>query len=288
MVVVCQGREEMTDEEAYDVQGLHAVAAWRATQGIYRLHPSLYEALLETEMDWELPAHLFERLPEWCVYVETPGLMFLDMEARGFFAFINHYDSDKPWNVRNKLSILVDLIGEETLYTVELDMHGTILDSIKRFEAEMAPTLWDNPPKLAEETLSTIAEDYGKLVALVLYLCADEADYVRRPLPQQRIVQGRKRPLIPCPPQPTYHPLGARMGTALDLARARWASSTEPGGGRSAEPHIRRAHYHRFWTGPRSQPDLRRLVVKWLPPIPVNLDGPPKVATIRPVLGSEP
>ena len=34
--------------------------------------------------------------------------------------------------------------------------------------------------------------------------------------------------------------------------------------------HIRRAHWHRFWTGPRDGERTPR--VKWLPPIPVNVD----------------
>ena len=36
-------------------------------------------------------------------------------------------------------------------------------------------------------------------------------------------------------------------------------------------PHWRRAHWHSYWTGPRDGERIARL--KWIPPIPVGLDG---------------
>jgi hypothetical protein len=39
----------------------------------------------------------------------------------------------------------------------------------------------------------------------------------------------------------------------------------------SPRPHYRRAHWHHFWTGPRNVPGERKLILKWLPPIPVGI-----------------
>lgn len=41
--------------------------------------------------------------------------------------------------------------------------------------------------------------------------------------------------------------------------------------------HIRRAHWHSFWKGTG---EARCLDVRWLPPIPVNLDTPER-ATVH-------
>lgn len=38
----------------------------------------------------------------------------------------------------------------------------------------------------------------------------------------------------------------------------------------SSRPLIRRAHWHHFWTGPRD--GERKLILQWLPPIPVGAD----------------
>jgi hypothetical protein len=43
-------------------------------------------------------------------------------------------------------------------------------------------------------------------------------------------------------------------------------------------PHIRRAHWHTFRRGPRDGEQTR--VIRWLPPIPVNVDETGVIPTI--------
>ena len=50
-----------------------ALAAWRVTQGVYRFDPAVAEAVAATPLEGELPTDLLYPLPEWCVYIETPG-----------------------------------------------------------------------------------------------------------------------------------------------------------------------------------------------------------------------
>ena len=71
------------------------------------------------------------------------------------------------------------------------------------------------------------------------------------------------------------------MGSAIRHYRQVRLQESEKSGrpGEMMAPHIRRAHYHHFWKGPL---DDRELTVKWLPPIPVNVNGDLPV-TIRPV-----
>lgn len=82
-------------------------------------------------------------------------------------------------------------------------------------------------------------------------------------------------------PTPTWD-VGLRIGAAL--RRAHDAESSEgAGSGTHARPraHIRRAHWHTFWTGPRDGDRVAR--VKWLPPIPVNVGDSDLPATVVPV-----
>lgn len=62
-----------------------------------------------------------------------------------------------------------------------------------------------------------------------------------------------------------------------------YSAAAEAGDGTHAGPrgHIRRAHWHGFRSGAMKTPagdpipaELRRFDVRWLPPIPVNLDDP--------------
>src|SRR3712207_5445209 len=71
-----------------DALELSALAAWRVTQGIYRLAPGLFDEAREAGLDWKIPTDLFFRLPQWCVYVETHGEGPMGMRCAGFFAHL--------------------------------------------------------------------------------------------------------------------------------------------------------------------------------------------------------
>lgn len=65
------------DESRFEFE---AVAQWRPTQGIYRFDPELYDAIVSTPLEGDIPADVLTRLPEWCVYIETPELVFVTGE----------------------------------------------------------------------------------------------------------------------------------------------------------------------------------------------------------------
>jgi len=66
------------------------LATWRVTQGIYRIDPEVAEAVWNTPIDGHLPVELLFHLPEWCVYIETPGRSLSSGKyLEGFFAHLN-------------------------------------------------------------------------------------------------------------------------------------------------------------------------------------------------------
>lgn len=71
---------------------LSAVGTWRYSQGIYRFDETFYRAIVNSEGMSKIPSEILLRLPEWCVYVETPGMTFMDASIDGFFA---HLDDDR-------------------------------------------------------------------------------------------------------------------------------------------------------------------------------------------------
>lgn len=81
-----------------DIGRLAALGTWRMTQGVYRFDPELFAALVDTPITGDLPADLFYRLPEWCVYIETPGQQWLGTDLYGFFA---HMEWDANTGRRN-------------------------------------------------------------------------------------------------------------------------------------------------------------------------------------------
>jgi hypothetical protein len=95
MAVVSEGRDELAMERAGDVGIVGALAAWRMTQGIYQFDDTLIAALWDTSLEGELPVEVLYHLPEWCVYVPTPGRTFSGAPLVGFFAHLEHDTNDK-------------------------------------------------------------------------------------------------------------------------------------------------------------------------------------------------
>ena len=282
--IVSRG-QDLPPEKGLDVSSLGAVAAWRATQGIYRIYPTLLEELLDTPISGDVPADVLMRLPEWCVYVETP----LVDKVAGFFAFLECDATDG----RVELRLLLDLVEPRALVPQIVHLgHG----SLKRGFEQALQLACDNArrqgmePELLRDIERSAAGNIARLerlVSVLLYLCAGDAEVPSAAERPPRVVRGKKRALLPIPKHgATVHDCGLRMGAALDLARARRDDERDRGGASgTVMPHIRRAHWHTFWTGPRDGERVAR--VRWMPPIGVNLDSVPEFAVVRPVGGED-
>jgi hypothetical protein len=117
----------------------------------------------------------------------------------------------------------------------------------------------------------------SRAINMVVYLCAVNADL--RPLPANP-TSRRRNPGQPKPPRVIS--VGFRVGTTLRAWRRAVAEGGIGTGGTKA-PHIRRSHPHTFLYGPGRQ--QRRM--KWLWPIPVNMDFQKQdETTIIPIRGS--
>ena len=66
-----------------DTMTIGGLGIWRMTQGVYRFDPDLFEALWTTPVE-RIPVDLLFRLPQWCVYIETPENLYLNWICLGF------------------------------------------------------------------------------------------------------------------------------------------------------------------------------------------------------------
>ncbi len=80
--------------------------------------------------------------------------------------------------------------------------------------------------------------------------------------------------------------VGIRIGAALRRAYAAESMDRDPGDERQPSrprPHIRRAHWHTYHVGT----GRTRSRLKWLSPIPVNVEFPSNLpAVVHPIKGS--
>lgn len=253
----------MSLNEARQISRLSAIGAWRYTQSIYRLDPYLYSAIIDTDLSGKLPTDLFYRLPEWSVYIETPNYEYMDLELSGFWA---HLERDANTG-RDELRLL--LMTNDELMPVILHLSNcTVAEAIAKAtseainQASMAKGMRSEYFAIKEhgqEITQSIKENIGGLISLVLYVCSDGVEYSEQSKPSYPRPKKTKKGWRLFPAQkPRIWNLGRETGENIRKGGL--------GGGKKA-PHIRRAHWHSYWTGTQGD---KKIIAKWLPPTLVS------------------
>lgn len=266
------GLEQLPVHLIGDVSRLAALGAWRATQGIYRFDPEIFSSLVATPLAGDLPTDVLLRLPEWCVYVETPGLDYFGDPQEGFFAHLEH-DANTG---RAELRLLLDL--SEDLVPLVLHLgNWTIREAVSRMadEAMVQGAAHGIAVDAPGEALPQMTEAATSLVSLVLYLCSDAPEILSRKYPDSRPgnpspVKTKKGWRLFPPSAPRVWDVGQELGEKIRQGKEEQGDRTRPGQPerQGPRPHIRRAHWHGFWTGPKGD---KRFDVRWLAPIPVAM-----------------
>ncbi len=275
---------------------LAALAAWRMTLGVYWIDPALFDALTDTAIEGEIPSDPLYRMPEWCIYIETPGLELGEAPIRGVWAHMEWDANHGPDELRLLLD-MVDDVSRPFGHLVPIPVilgGGGIVGALER----LAVSAQKNAARFGAPTARSDPQRYVSLVSaivsLVLYIGTQASEITGRrgtpgnPVPVRTRRDGWR--LFPADGLRTWD-VGVRIGAALRAAYQ--AEQTGSGGTHEGpRPHVRRAHWHGFRSGPRKRPDgseiptaERRLDLRWLPPIAVNLDGadslPAVVRTVK-------
>lgn len=169
---------------------LAAIGQWRVTQGIYRFEPALYHEVVNTPIASNLSHQLLRRLPEWSVYVETPGMYWGSERLYGFFAHLDY----EPYDEQELLRIVLDLDGRLGAIHIRLGP-WPLAESISRELDEASSHLDAIAARHFAEAMSTYC--IQPLVSLLVYLCGENANVVvkdRLPIPEHlRAISGRRQ-----------------------------------------------------------------------------------------------
>lgn len=280
-------------EQSHFPSMLGALAAWRVTQGIYRFDPTLYDELIKTPLNREIPQEPLIRLPEWCIYLETPGLLWpIAGEERPIHGAWAHLDVDdlRGGTPNAELRIVLDTAQTTTdplnpihgCIAIPLVGRGTVaecLESVLSFGVREARS---HGVHVAEALTDPhqVARILWPIISLLLYICTEAGqigDSLRRPAnpPPKHTRHGWRHFPVD---RPTTWDVGVRIGAALRRAHRQHAEEDGASTGRHLRGHVRIFHWHTFLAGPKRTE--RR--VKWLAPISVNLDSRDSMpATVR-------
>ena len=257
------GDNRLGIDEIRNVGQLAAIGTWRYSQGIYRFDPDLLAALAKTELEGDIPADVVMRLPEWSIYIETSGMKWSGSELYGFWA---HLESDAN-DGRVELRLLLDM--EESLIPFPIHIgKWSLREAVSRAlnVAAAQGVVMGNPILRDSQIDSEITQSLQPLIALVLYLCSDEPeiDNDREPgsSPYRAVprkVKGGVRWYAP--DRPRIWEIGRAIGHKL---RKEVLGCQRDG----VKAHLRRAHWHGFWLGPKA--GERTFRYHWLPQIVVG------------------
>lgn len=233
------GKNPNAIELAGDVARLTGLAAWRVTQGIYRFDHDVYQSMIDTPAD-RLPAEVLTLLPEWAVYVETPPAP----DMNGFFAYCE-------WDRRNKYSELRLLLDTHNgLEPVAIPLIGGSLSDAVDF--------------IIPGYGAAVAARCSECIALLLYMCSITADFGHYSTSFPNPIKTKRGYRIFPPPTPNIVEVGDRLGKILRASKG-GTSTAENNTGKSVAPHLRRAHWHGYWSG-----NPRKFDIRWMHPILVN------------------
>ena len=257
-----------------DISRIGALIPWRVGQGVYRFHAEALRSISSTTLAGNLPTELLYRLPEYCVYVEFETRHpDSSNQIHGFFA---HLEDDHNTG-HHELRILLDSDKGLIPIVLHLDkptLKEAILETFNEIEErKLAQKFEYETDDATKEMFVKFTEPF---ISILLYLCSNGADIksddLHPPLPARPLPKKTRKGLRYFPPdKPTVWKVAFTIGSALEQARSR--TSEDSGGATHAtpSPHIRKAHWHSFWKGPKDSPAKRYLVVYWLPPIPVGI-----------------
>lgn len=245
---------------------ISAIGTWAFSRGVYRFDPELASALLETALSDVMPSSVFYRIPEYCVFIEFPDGEYSGDKIAGYWAHLE-------WDVNNKRPELrLLLLAEDGLYPVAMHLGDwSVLTALRKASEQALINIKRDISLINEDNLKTIAREIAPLVSMLLYLCSDQPEIdVRREPRQTAYRQTEKRERrheMLIAPRSILFDVGKGIGDKIRESRSAEISET----GRKLRAHIRRAHWHGYWYGPRK--GERTFGYRWIHPFMVGGDG---------------
>lgn len=269
-------------------------ANWMRCKHVFRFDKTLSEELSAMAAPTTMPVAALKHLPYPVLFIEAPVLscvihydeaneddghdawggefvrvraedvrVWAEMEpTKGFFVW-----RQSGSRIADILAIAYVSQDLRSFCSLEIDLSAeTLGKGLKRLIGDIQRQNYDHGEQFFEaQIVETLTKTTAQALNHLLYLIADNAEVetIHKP-------SGKSRK--PKVSQAEIHEVGRRMGADLRAARVRYETGgCTSGTGKQKAPHIRRGHYHHYWTGPRG--GERTLIVHWLSPIAVNARG---------------
>lgn len=267
-----------------------ALASWRQYKEIYSFSPELVETLFaQADVDIIIPCDILRCMPYPCVYIAT------DIDD-GFYVFWEQDVHTKDIELRFCIMENENKNNKNDPYfsVTNLWLHvfpgATVGDGIRKgaeiFQNNIRRKQDDEIiPMTADDVCDYCTPIISKLIQLVLYICAENAEVEENP----ETKPYTRKPAPGKPPKDVRREIrtwdvgvkfASNVRKARELMGGREHSASENGERNSPRPHTRRGHWHHYWTGSESN-GSRKLILKWTAPIFVGGSNDDTITTIN-------
>lgn len=283
---------------------------WRFAKTIYDFAPNFLSILEQTE-DAPIYADVLKRMPYRDFVIPLPtGLnydgMFVHVEfdesygngdTDTLFLLCPFKSASKADDISFKVEMQWCLSGKMFLKSFH-DTRTALLESDKNGEGKAGSiTVHSSPKRFADIDDVVIQADRSQMarciriaVSACYYLASKNAEIkeVRIPKSERPVFHsshGGKPKQIAVKAYQVGYTLGKSFEQQLEAQSTASRQTTGPTGGYTVRPHVRRAHWHHYWTGE----GRTTLEVRWIEPMLVLPGGKKEtgIATVRGVHGPE-
>lgn len=230
---------------------------WLKSRQAYDIDEELSAFLTIGESE-SVPMQFLEKLPYSSIYVNAP---FCDDEFGDTEGFLAVREGDQ-------VSLLF-LASEEEMARSD----NAFARCVVRFKKDKTVTEVMKKNRSDHRGTRSVAH----AIAILLYIVSEEADVETVYNPNARTKNWKKNKAKSTKAKVSR--VGWKIGREIGAARRRYeAGKGRSNDSRSVSPHVRRAHWHAYWLGPKDDPT--DLVIHWIPPVFVK-GGYPKQGVIH-------
>jgi hypothetical protein len=269
-----------TDEKTFlaALTMLRPVVAWWPYKQIYSFPKEIRDILIaQKDASMNIPVQVLQNFPYPCAYFDVPFNEFL-----GFFVHFDCRDEGKQYlGIEFISKVNKDHFKFDGYLELEINENITIEDETKRQIGLIHDEMPSHFLKMYEDGWDPVSSDMAQdsieqtaiAMQFILYVCSNNAE-----------ISPDKRTEV----NPKINEVGNRKDTATanevrnnicgqqfsikirQMKRSnKGVSVINPNAhGTPKSPHVRRGHWHHYWTGPKA--GLRKLILNWVAPIFVH------------------
>ena len=253
-------------------QAIFALSPWRLSKEVYVVDEDLKELLFEQDGELDVPNEILLQLPYPCFYVELPNTYYRSDKIHGFFVALE-YDVNNGDKELKPVFLTED--GNIFSYSIHIGSK-TIAESVNILNRQALENTNGNKDlqRLALQAIQESEETkkfLKQILQVILYILAQNAEIT--PNSEQAFITKRGKTIKDKYSEIRKWNVGFRTGQAIRAYKEKEKSENHKeksdGTHASPRPHMRRGHWHNFWTGPKNDEANRKLVLKWVAPTAV-------------------